>query len=199
MKNMKFFFSLNTLALACVLLVGCKKKTETIIEKEIETVYITRNDTSTVKEFIMDSVTTFVLTRHAEITGSGADPSLSTVGQQRAQDLARILNPININSIYTTNYNRTRETATPTATGKGLTLQTYNPVNYDVLADQLLAQYKHKIIYVVGHSNTTNELLNALVGGQVYNVIPAVEFDNMYIVSVVRRGNAKVTHIKYGQ
>lgn len=199
MKHIRFIFFPNALVLACLLIVGCKKKTETIIEKEIETVYITKNDTTSVKEFIMDSATTFILTRHAEPLTTGSDPGLSAVGQQRAQDLARLLSTVSLASIYTTNYNRTRETSDPTATAKGLPLQTYTPANYDALADQLLAQYKHKIIYVVGHSNTTNELLNSLVGAQVYGIIPAAEYDNLYIVNVTRRGNARVTHIKYGQ
>ena len=58
-----------------------------------------------------------VIVRHAEkATNGGNDPDLSSAGQARAEALARILKDSGITAIFTSEFNRTQETAAPTAT-----------------------------------------------------------------------------------
>lgn len=183
---------------ACI---GCAKDPETIekIVTQVDTVYIIQKDTIRITEYINDSTTTIILTRHAETSGTGTDPNLSVAGQERATELARVLHNTVVRAVYATNYNRTKETAAPVATKNTLTTQIYDPVKLNALADTLLLQYRNRVVYVSGHSNTTNVLLNILTGSSLYGVIPETEYDNLYIVSVSAKGNAKVVHLKYGK
>src|SRR5438876_10437133 len=58
-----------------------------------------------------------VIVRHAEKAANGGnDPDLSSAGHARADELARILKDSGITAIFSTEFKRTQETATPTAT-----------------------------------------------------------------------------------
>ena len=67
-------------------------------------------------------VTTFLLVRHAE-KETGDNPSLTTAGAARAEELARVAADLGIDAIYSTRYKRTRETAGPTAKATGIEVQ----------------------------------------------------------------------------
>lgn len=182
-------------------LIGCSKDPEVIIKTvtQIDTVYVAQIDTVELIEYINDSTTTFILSRHAETTGAGLDPSLSIAGQERAAELARVLHTTPVKGVYSTSYKRTKETVAPLAGKNSLTTQIYDPEKLTQLIDQLLLQFRNQVVYVVGHSNTTNVLLNTLVGSSVYPNIPESEYNNLYIVSVSEKGNARVVHLKYGK
>lgn len=190
-------FSLGFLSL----FMACEKDPE-IIEKVVtirDTIIIIKTDTITINKYFKDSATTFILSRHTETTGMGSDPSLSIAGQERATELARMLNTAKIQAVYSTNFNRTKETAAKVASINALTTQIYDASKLDALATTILNQYKNGVVYISGHSNTTNVLLNTLIGAQVYGIIPDSEYDNLYIVNVLTKGNAKVVHLKYGK
>jgi 2,3-bisphosphoglycerate-dependent phosphoglycerate mutase len=193
-------FRLVVLALLMACL-GCSKDSETTdkIVIQSDTVYVTKHDTIRITEYINDSTTTVILTRHAETTGVGSDPNLSAAGQERAAELVRVLHTTVVKAAYATNYNRTKETAAVVATKNALTTQIYDPAKLTYLADSILLQYRNKVVYVAGHSNTTNVMLNILTGSSSYGAIPETEYDNLYIVSVSAKGNAKVVHLKYGK
>ena len=79
--------------------------------------------------------------------------------------------------VYSTDYNRTLETATPVSQLKSLDIKSYDPRNLVEFATKL--KTKNHVL-VVGHSNTTPELL-ALMGGA--NVtIDESEYGTLYIV-----------------
>ena len=193
----------------CALFFSCEKdpqiitetivKTDTLLIMQVDTVFVQITDTLTLTEFIQDTATTFILLRHAETTGIGSDPALSTAGQDRAAELVRILKNIPLNAVYSTNFNRTRQTAQAIATDKSLALQTYNAFAPDQLADNALAAQRHGAVLVVGHSNTVPELLNVLTGTNVYLQLPESQYDNLYLVTVFEKGRAKVLHLKYGE
>ena len=187
--------------LAFAFIIGCTKEPKTIIQTvtKIDTLYLTKTDTVKIKEFINDSTTTVILSRHAETTGVGSDPSLSTAGQERATELDRLLRNTAIKAVYSTNFNRTKETASPIATTNNLSTQQYNPNSLGQFADLILNQYHNQVVYVAGHSNTTNVLINQFIGSNKYSIIPESEYDNLYIVSVSAKGNARVVHLKYGK
>lgn len=187
--------------LALLFIFSCTKEPKTIIETitKVDTLFLTHTDTVRIKEYVTDSTTTVILSRHAETTGIGSDPSLSTAGQERATELDRVLNNTVIKVIYSTNFNRTKETAAAIATSNSLTTQIYDANKLSQFADLILSQYHNQVVYVAGHSNTTNVLINQLIGSNKYGTIPDNEFDNLYIVSVSAKGNARVVHLKYGK
>lgn len=184
-----------------VAFLGCSKDTESTekIVIQTDTVFVTQYDTIRITEYINDSATTVILTRHAETTGVGSDPNLSLSGQERAAELVRVLHTTAVKAVYATNYNRTKETAAAVAAKNTLTTQIYDPAKLTALADSILLHYRNQVVYVVGHSNTTNVMLNILTGSSLYGAIPETEYDNLYIVSVSAKGNAKVVHLKYGK
>ena len=94
------------------------------------------------------------------------DPKLTERGQARAQALAAYLAEKNMTLVFSTNYNRTLQTARPTAQQHGITITMYNPSELAEFALQLkaLAGTGNGNILVVGHSNTTPQLLKLLGG-----------------------------------
>jgi 2,3-bisphosphoglycerate-dependent phosphoglycerate mutase len=176
-------------------LTACEKDPEIITQ--IDTVIIV--DTLTIVDIqdIPDTITTFVLVRHAETTGVGNDPSLSNTGHTRTAELTRILAELDLKAVYSTNFNRTRQTAQPVATDQGLSVTLYDAFSPNTLIDNVINSFPEGVVLVVGHSNTTASMLNALLGSNVYPDIPETEYDNLYIVNVKQRGDARVTHLKY--
>ena len=140
-----------------------------------------------------DSVTTYYLIRHAEknrAVKGDKDPFLTIKGAQRANHWAEVLSKANINMVYTTNYNRTKETAQPTATKNGLRLYVYDPRKmYD---EGFKYNTKGKNVLIVGHSNTTNVFANKILGHNKYKEIEDDNNSNLYIVTVTKSGATSV-------
>ncbi|WP_157954172.1 histidine phosphatase family protein [Microbulbifer sp. A4B17] len=123
------------------------------------------------------------LVRHAEKErgpGVGRDPNLTEVGRQRARQLAYILGGVGIDTIYSTDYNRTRETAEPLSKELGLEVKIYDPRDLKAFANSLSQAGKR--ILVVGHSNTTPKLAELLGGKKGRPIREASEFDRLYIL-----------------
>ena len=139
--------------------------------------------------------TTIYLVRHAE-KQAGDDPSLTLVGQARAEILAQELQDAGLTAIWSTDTKRTRETARPTARATGLPVQIYDPSRLDAFAKQLKAA--PGAVLVVGHSNTTPQLVKALGGKPGTPIDEAIEYDQLYVVTVTR-GRAKSELRRYGE
>jgi broad specificity phosphatase PhoE len=110
------------------------------------------------------------LVRHFEKQVStkvtGSDVSLTELGQLQAQALAKLLLDRNITQIYSTDYKRTKQSASPIAKALNITIQTYNPNELAAFAEHLNSLESN--ILVLGHSNTTPELFALL---KCYDVI----------------------------
>lgn len=117
------------------------------------------------------------LTRHAEKLDTGSDPSLSDAGKLRATNIATMLKKANIDAIYSTAYNRTLETAAPLSELTSVGVQTYDPFDLSSFATSLKTLVGN--IMVVGHSNTTPELVT-LLGGESGSAIDESEYDRLY-------------------
>lgn len=135
---------------------------------------------------------TIYLTRHAEKASTGADPALTPEGVVRAKNIAAILKNANIKHIYSTNFARTQQTAAPLASYLGLTVQPYDSTQLASFAQQLRALPDNSL--VVGHSDTTPELLRQL-GGDTIAVIPETEFDRLYQVQIAHDGVVTTTRL----
>lgn len=134
--------------------------------------------------------TTVWIVRHAEKdlkNPSDPDPSLSLDGQDRARDLAGLLQSKRILSVYSTSFKRTKQTAQPTAYGHGLTVQSYDPADPAALAASILRQYAGGSVLIVGHSNTVLELIEAF---GIKRPIPALnEDDYSYLFTLTIQGD----------
>jgi phosphohistidine phosphatase SixA len=121
----------------------------------------------------------FFLVRHAEKADQSEDPPLTEEGRARAEGLARMLRDAGVDRVYSSDFERTRDTAAPLAGGLGLEVELYDPNALADLAQALLASPGRHL--VVGHSNTTPELAG-LLGGDPGPPIPEDEYDRLYVL-----------------
>jgi hypothetical protein len=143
------------------------------------------------------------LVRHAERVddevgfdaGSTDDPAISTVGQERAQLLETMLADAGLTQIHSTDLKRTRMTGQPTAEAAGLGIELYNPRDLPGFADRLRHMPGRHL--VLGHSNTTPELVAAL-GGEPGSPIEEMEYDRLYVVTLFG-GTASTVLIRFGR
>ncbi len=111
-----------------------------------------------------------ILVKHAEkAVATDADPPLSPAGKARAHALARALAEARIDLIITSQYRRTRETAAPLAGERGLTpvvIGAGSDIDAHIrdVAAAVKARPPAKAILVVGHSNTSPAIIEALGG-----------------------------------
>jgi len=120
------------------------------------------------------------LVRHAEKQVDGTkDPSLTKKGRQRAENLAKQLKSKNITVIYSTDYKRTIETASPLAKMLAIDITKYNPRDLAAFAKQLKSEKGNALD--VGHSNTTPELTSLVSGEQQQSMDESV-YDRLYLL-----------------
>lgn len=152
---------------------------------------------------LKDDVTTAILVRHAEkaVPGAGMneDPPLSAAGEERARELARVLGDVKIDAIYTTPYARTRNTAAPIAAKLHLTPEEVKvgPSYAGEMASLVTTGHRGQTVLVVGHSNTTRDVLRALGVASAPNIDEA-EYDNLFIVTIAADGVPKMLRLRYG-
>jgi 2,3-bisphosphoglycerate-dependent phosphoglycerate mutase len=132
--------------------------------------------------FAQNKTTTYYFIRHAEKVDDSKNPDLSAIGLERALQWSAIFADINFDAIYSTNFNRTLQTATPTATKKNVTIVKYDPKTIDI--EQFKAENTGKTVLVVGHSNSTPDFVNKIINQKIYTTIDEKTFGNLYIVTI---------------
>jgi broad specificity phosphatase PhoE len=130
-------------------------------------------------------ISTYFLIRHAEkdrTNPDDKDPELSQRGLGRAMHWAEIFDDVSLDAIYSTDYARTTMTAAPTAVKKDITVTYYDP---DMLGiETFKAETLGKNVLIVGHSNTTPEMVNRLTGGDTYSSMDDTDNGSLFIVTL---------------
>ena len=133
-----------------------------------------------------DKTTTYYLIRHAEkdrTNNTNKNPNLNSDGVIRAEKWAKNFENIKLDGVYSTDYNRTQQTAAPTAKSKDLIVQSYNSSKmYDSIFKK---NTKGKTVLVVGHSDTTPVFANIILGQKKYKNMADNDNASLYIVTVV--------------
>ena len=130
------------------------------------------------------------LVRHSERAEDGTnDPPISSEGQERSELVAALLQNAGVTHIHTTDFKRTRATGAPTAAMTGLGMQLYDSRDLTGFADELRTMPGRHL--VLGHSNTTPQLVEAL-GGDPGSPIQEMEYDRFYIVTLTDAGASTV-------
>lgn len=144
-------------------------------------------------------ITTVILVRHAEKAGPAGDVPLSPAGIERANELVRVLAGTSIAAVYTTPYLRTEQTAGPLA--KAHVLEPIIVKTNDTYAHDLVETIRHdhagETVVVVGHSNTTVDVLKQL-GIANPPAIADSQYDDLFVVSL-SGDSAKVVALRYGK
>jgi len=148
-----------------------------------------------------DSETIIYLIRHAEpefppYKETPPNPRLNAVGLKRADQLIHVLKDAGITKIYSTNYNRTQETAQPLAEHLKIEVESYDPG--DLLG--FAAHMKNSIgrILVSGHSNTTPALVQLLGGDPGKPINEKSEFDRLYVMILNPNQPVTTLLLRYG-
>ncbi len=165
---MKSYYLKLAFLVSFIFLISCKEE-----KKEVEVIKPV-------------GISTYYLIRHAEKDRTDPDnknPSLNQSGIARALKWGEVFRTVALDEIYSTDYNRTRETAETNAILKNKTVKLYKPFGIDV--DSLKKETLNKKILIVGHSNTIPKLVNELIGEKKYDQIEDNVNSNLYIVNIV--------------
>ena len=137
--------------------------------------------------FIISSqdCTEIYLIRHAEKDRSdikNRNPELNDLGKKRALKWVQVFKNIELDKIYSTNYNRTTQTVTPISEKNNIDISIYSPskINYkNFILDNSGAK-----VLVVGHSNTIPFFVNGLIDKESYEQIDDLNNSNLYVVTI---------------
>lgn len=132
------------------------------------------------------------LVRHFEKRSDESNPRLTEHGEARAQALIALLADKQIQHIYSSDYRRTQQTARPISEALGLPILSYPVRDLAGFAKGLLADQKNSLI--VGHSNTTPQLVS-LLGGEA-TPIAENEFGELFVLIMLPSGvNTQSVHV----
>lgn len=139
---------------------------------------------------------TIYLVRHSEKDLSAnnlSDPPLTLCGVQRSENLSDFLKDVQLNTIYSTDYLRTKSTAFPTANSKGLEIEVYDAQQLKDFSQLLIDRQQDAL--VVGHSNTTGVLAGLLTGKDI-GAFDLDIYDRVYQVVVYKnKGRLHLLHV----
>jgi broad specificity phosphatase PhoE len=147
------------------------------------------------------STTTVYVVRHAEKVSETDSTDLSPAGFRRAAALADKLGNESIDSIFTTPYRRTRQTAEPLAKRLSVPMRDYPAKPISAITQRINA-IKGKTVLVVGHSNTILEIVKGLDAQPSLTKIGSDDFDNLFQVRIKRKPfstSVKLTELTYGE
>lgn len=143
---------------------------------------------------ITKSKTTYYLIRHAEKDRSdkgNKNPDLTETGKVRANNWSEVFQNITFDAVYSTNYNRTIQTATPTAKAQEIEIQSYDPKQ--LYNEEFKATTKGKTVLIVGHSNTTPMFVNSILGEKKYEYMDDNDNGSLFIITIT--GNQKIDQV----
>ena len=103
-----------------------------------------------------------VLVRHAEKVDESKDAPLSKAGLERAERLAQKLRSLGLTAIFVSEFQRTQQTAAPTAQFLHLQPQVIAAAQRSFLVQRLRSLPAQAIALVVGHSDTLPLLIKDL-------------------------------------
>jgi broad specificity phosphatase PhoE len=148
--------------------------------------------------------TVVILVRHAEEAEPDATNSvLSAAGVARADSLVAALAHVPLAAVYSTQYIRTRDTASPVAKAQGVphhVVEATRPaeVYLAALAERIRAQHAGETVLVVGHSNSTTQLIHAL-GGPELPALDESDHARFFVLVLDAGGGARLLDARFGQ
>jgi len=130
--------------------------------------------------------TTFYLIRHAEKDRSNPkdqNPNLTPSGLKRAKYWSSYFDTIPLNSVYTTDFNRTKQTILPVCNLKNITPEIYSPNNINI--QEFIKKNKGKNVLISGHSNTTPAMVNKLINKQEFDDMSDSDNKSLFVVKII--------------
>ncbi len=145
-----------------------------------------KEDSQAAAENTLDAgVSTFYFIRHAEKDRSdseNSDPELTQKGLGRAMHWAEILRDVELDAIYSTDYSRTSMTAAPTSIKQDIDVEYYDARIIDI--EQFKTDNRNQTVLVVGHSNTTPDFVNGIIGEEKYAAMSDDDNGSLFVVQI---------------
>ena len=146
--------------------------------------------------------TVVLLVRHAEKAAPTGDVALSAAGEVRAKALMEVARDAKVSAIMTTQFQRTRQTAAPTAEALGITpvivAATANTADHVAsIVRAIRDEHTGQTVLVVGHSNTVPAIATALGAPKMPDLCDSV-YDALLIVTIAPDGEARLIRARYG-
>ncbi|MFO1452001.1 MAG: phosphoglycerate mutase family protein [Opitutaceae bacterium] len=139
---------------------------------------------------------TYLVVRHADRGPEEPDAALTAEGQRRAAALAGMLASARITHIFTSEYQRTRDTAAPAARLHGIKPVVVPQVEFETLIRSLMALPANgDCCLVVGHRSTVPKIVRALTGQDI-PPLSSSEFSRLIIVTRWPDGRASVLPLR---
>ncbi len=140
------------------------------------------------------------LVRHTERFSEGGDPGLTREGEARAQALAATLRDAGVTAIITTQWRRTRDTATPLAsilriTPEVVPIQDSKPLEYSNDVAAAVRRHRDEAVLVIGHITVTGVI--AALGGPRLPTICENVFSDLFVFAPAA-GDQGLLHLHYG-
>jgi len=147
--------------------------------------------------------TEIFIVRHADRLGTADE--LTPLGMERAQELKRVLGLSKIDSIYSTDFTRTKKTAMPLAASRRMSIRLYS--NIPQLIKQITTKGAGKRILIVGHSDTVDDLIKqcgCVPPADIDPQMPGTQYDNLFLVTMQKSSGlpklqCEVIRMKYGK
>jgi broad specificity phosphatase PhoE len=141
---------------------------------------------------------TVILLRHADIDpppGPAPDTwPLNAAGNARAEELVHVVGSAGVTAVFASPASRTQQTAGPLLAELGLPLRVPSP--FSTIVTAVLSDEAGGVVVVVGHSNTVPEIITTL--GAPFIGPPLNGHDDLFIVTVLDPGHARLVRLKYG-
>ena len=149
---------------------------------------------------IAQTSTRIFVVRHADRESSD---DLNPAGVIRANELKRMLLNTGIDSIFSTDFVRTKKTVKPLADAVSLPVILYD--SNPQLLKRILTRSKGKTLLVAGHSNTVPQLIKLCGCHPPFDNIPDTQFDNLFLLIIQHqkintsfKNTCKLLYMKYG-
>ncbi len=155
----------------------------------------------------IDNTTTIYMVRHAEkVDEQNPDPSLTSAGFVRAQDLKDALRDASIDAIIVSDLQRTQLTAQPLADYLGLQLivipiQELGVQNYiQGVVDEINNNWSGKEVLVVTHNPLYQLIGQALNTPELPAIDDATGYDHFFVITKSSNSSeqARLIHTRYG-
>lgn len=142
--------------------------------------------------------TTIFVVRHADREGSEPDPPLTADGRKRAENLGSLLRDAHITHIFTTEFQRTEQTAGPVARRTHVEPEVIAQANLAELIETVRRESRPgEGALIVGHRGTVPKIVRALAGTSI-TPLGSGEYDRLLVLTLFPSGKANVVTLRYG-
>ena len=139
-------------------------------------------------------VTQIYVLRHTEkVDATSEDPALSVAGIARAKYWKKVLQHIEFEQVFTTNFKRNIQTAELISESSSVKPELYYPLSFDVL--KFINLIKGQKVLVIGHSNTIPDMVNRLIGETRYPPMSHENYNVLYIINIYENGDTNTSKL----